>query len=248
MQNPILSLLPLLGAILCFESHAFTSGADSTIRSTKTRYLIELPPDRVDSAIAAETVSGRWDGYKRQVSSHTWVTGGVSVGQSSGTTAFSQLVSKGVRFEWMGPSGTFHLFYHDLKIAERSEIHEQFQIINGATGLTFSDYPFIYFTRLGGGLLGYRAHNKYNQFPNLVLEAGSWYFLDSPMASGLFITVRQLVTEPFYYLEANTGYHLYLGNQVACSFVLAYGKFDQHHVLSVGTLIGFYLPDFSLQW
>lgn len=248
MHTYLKSLSIIIGVILCFESQATTHDQDSTIRSTKTNYLIDLPPDRVDSAIATEKASGRWDRYDRQVASHTWVTGGVSVGQASRTPSFSQVIGKGLRFEWLGTDGTFNLYYQDLKIAERSQTHKQFQVMNGSTGLVFSNYPFRYWGRLGGGLLGFRTHNTYNQYPNLIIESGSWYYLDSPLASSLFIQLRQMVTQPFFYAEASAGYQLYLGNQVACSFVLSYGKFDHQHLLSVGTLIGFYLPQFSLHW
>lgn len=220
------------------------------VKSTKTRFLIELPPDYLDSALAKQDYEKNKQLSEVVLKGFLSFTGGVRVGQSFFSNQPSQIIGKRFEFEQSDSSASFRLLFDEYSLDSENQTLSKITLLTAGYGFHFRSTSgrSFYGTRLNAGIIT-GAQNV--TFSRNFASGLDLYFRTYPRTEYLscfFIEAGALTSRRQLFLEGTAGYSIYLGNYVNCSFVFRQIRTAAKVTSgSLGVMLGFYLPDYELR-
>jgi len=220
------------------------------VKSTKTRFLIELPPDYLDSALAKQDYEKNNRLSEVVLKGFLSFSGGVRVGQSFFSNQPSQIIGKRFEFEQSDSSTSFRLLFDEYSLDSENQTLSKITLLTAGYGfhLRSNSGRSFYGSRLNGGII---TGNQNVSFSRNFATGIDLYFRTYPRTEYLscfFIEAGALTSRKQLFLEGTAGYSIYLGNYVNCSFVFRQirtaGKVTSG---SLGVMLGFYLPDYEIR-
>lgn len=249
MKTQLLSFFLLFGIqfILPFSDGTVIA---QEVKSTKTRFLIELPPDYLDSALAKQEYENRDLQSEITLRGFFSFTGGVRVGQSFFSNQPSQIIGKRFELEQSDSSSSFRFLFDEYSLDSENKSLSKITLLTFGFGFHFRSTSgrSFYGSRLNGGVI---SGNQNVTFSRNLATGLDFYFRTyprTPYLSSFFIEAGALTSRKQLFLEGTAGYSIYLGNYVNCSFVFRQIRTAEKVTSgSLGVMLGFFLPDFELR-
>lgn len=243
-----ISRIHCFALLLIVLAPALSAGQE--IKSTKTRFLIERPPDYLDSALAQQDHDKINRASEVVLNGFLSLTGGVRVGQSFFSNQPSQIIGKRFEFEQTDSSSSARFLFDEYSLDNENKTLSKITLLTAGYGIHFRSQSgrSFYGSRLHGGLI---SGNQNVTFSRNFATGLDLYFRTYPRTDYLscfFFEAGAITSRKQLFLEGTAGYSIYLGNFVNCSFVFRQirtaGKVTSG---SLGVMLGFFLPDYELR-
>ncbi|MBN8706778.1 MAG: hypothetical protein J0L62_12955 [Bacteroidetes bacterium] len=220
------------------------------VKSTKTRFLIELPPDYLDSALAKQEFEKRDIQSEITLKGFLSFTGGVRVGQSFFSNQPSQIIGKRFELEQSDSTASARFLFDEYSLDSENKSLSKITLLSLGFGyhLRSPSGRSFYGSRLNGGII---TGNQNVTFSGNLATGLDFYFRTYPRTSYLssfFLEVGAMTSKKQLFLEGTAGYSIYLGNYVNCSFVFRQIRTAEKVTSgSLGVMLGFFVPDFEIR-